>query len=301
MMHPRVFTLLVGVAACASACKRFEASAAQKEALLAQRDSQVAERITLVDQTRQKDKPVARWMMPPELREISGLAMTADGRVLAHGDEIGRVYVLDPKRGVVLKRFTLQGAPHADFEGITVARGSIYLIASNGVLYEFTEGADGASVPYRIHDTHLGHECEFEGVAYQADSAWLVLPCKTVGKKSLEDQLVIYRWKIGDTTSSAVSRMTVPLAPIVEPNGWKTLHPSDVTIDPATGNLVLVASQQKALVEITPAGQLLRSEPLPTGHHQAEGVAITRDGILIVSDEATPKNPAAITLYRWRP
>jgi hypothetical protein len=29
-------------------------------------------------------------------------------------------------------------------------------------------------------------------------------------------------------------------------------------------------------------------------------VAVTRDNILIVSDEATQK-PAAITLYRWRP
>ena len=32
---------------------------------------------------------------------------------------------------------------------------------------------------------------------------------------------------------------------------------------------------------------------------QAEGVAITKDSILIISDEATSK-PAAVTLYRWR-
>jgi hypothetical protein len=43
----------------------------------------------------------------------------------------------------------------------------------------------------------------------------------------------------------------------------------------------------------------LKAEALPTGHEQAEGVAVTPDGILIISDEAT-RTPAAITLYRWR-
>jgi uncharacterized protein YjiK len=302
MIERSATALLLSVVACASACgERSEASAAQTRALLAQRDSQVAQRVAAADSAPKKNKPVAMWMMPPELREISGLALTADGRLLAHDDEIGKVYVLDARRGVILKRFTLSGAPHADFEGITVAGASIYLIASNGVLYEFSEGADGASVPYTIHDTRLGHECSFEGVAYQADSAWLLMPCKTVGKKkSRQDWLVIYRWKLQDTTSARLSMLTIPLARIVGSNGWKSLEPSDITIDPTTGNYVLVASHEEALVEITPQGEVVRAEPLPKRHHQAEGVAITRDGILIVSDEAT-KRPAAITLYRWRP
>lgn len=302
MTERRAIALLLSVVACATACgDRSEASAAQTQALLAQRDSQVAHRLAAADSAPKKNKPVAMWMMPPELREISGLALTADGRLLAHDDEIGKVYVLDARRGVILKRFTLRGAPHADFEGITVAGANIYLIASNGDLYEFREGADGASVPYTRHDTRLGHECDFEGVAYQADSAWLVMPCKTVGKKkSRQDQLVIYRWKLQDTTSARLSMLTIPVARIVGSNGWKSLQPSDITIDPTTGNYVLVASQEEALVEITPSGEPVRAEPLPKRHHQAEGVAITRDGILIVSDEAT-KRPAAITLYRWRP
>jgi hypothetical protein len=45
---------------------------------------------------------------------------------------------------------------------------------------------------------------------------------------------------------------------------------------------------------------VLRSEPIPGDHRQPEGVAITRDSILLVSDEANVK-PAVITLYKWRP
>ena len=81
-------------------------------------------------------------------------------------------------------------------------------------------------------------------------------------------------------------------------NKWKKFRPSDITIDPSTGNYVMISSLDHGLVVITPSGDIVRSEPLPGKHHQAEGVAITRDNILIISDEATSK-PAAITLYRW--
>jgi len=61
---------------------------------------------------------------------------------------------------------------------------------------------------------------------------------------------------------------------------------------------VLIAAQEKGLVEITPFGDVVRTMPLPGAHGQAEGVALTRDGLLIVGDEATSR-PAALTLYRW--
>jgi len=97
---------------------------------------------------------------------------------------------------------------------------------------------------------------------------------------------------------SARSRFTVPLKQVIGSNGWDHFHPSDITIDPFNGNYVLIASREQALVEITPAGEVVFSRPLPGAHGQAEGVAITRDSILIISDEKST-GPAAITLYRW--
>jgi uncharacterized protein YjiK len=71
-----------------------------------------------------------------------------------------------------------------------------------------------------------------------------------------------------------------------------------MTIDPATKNYVLVASQEKALVEITSDGEFVRAGLLPEPSQQPEGVAITRDGILIIGDEGQDR-AATITLYRW--
>ena len=48
-----------------------------------------------------------------------------------------------------------------------------------------------------------------------------------------------------------------------------------------------------------PDGEVVSSAPLPALHQQPEGVAITADSVLMISDEATGK-PAALTLYRWR-
>ena len=245
--------------------------------------------------------PLARWILPRELGEVSGLALTSDGRLLAHGDESGQIFVIDPRGGALLKRFSIGssgGDARADFEGITVAGERIIMAASNGMLYEFAEGEDGERVDFVVHDTRLGKECEFEGVAFDSAQGMVVLPCKNVRTKNLRDQMVLYRWRLDGDGDSTLGPMSIPLRQVIGSNAWKELHPSDITIDPATGNYVIVAAQEKALIEITAQGEVVRAEPLPGKHKQAEGVGLTRDGLLIVSDEATTR-PASLTLYRW--
>ena len=294
---------IVGLVFCAItsgvACRESsQASAAEVQATARAREHELERRIAKADSTGKID-PVAMWMMPPELQEISGIALTADGRLLAHGDEQARIFVLNPRTGLVLKKFTLGTGIAGDFEGITVAGSDIYMIASNGTLYQFREGANNAAVHYSTIDTHLGKECEFEGVAYEPDSAWLLMPCKRASKKLPRDNLIIYRWRLQGGDSTRLTTLMIPHSEAIGSNDWKGLHPSDITVDPTTGNYVLISAQEKALLEITPGGQVERSEELPGKHPQPEGVAITRDNILIVSDEVS-KRPASITLYRLR-
>ena len=243
---------------------------------------------------------IARWVLPQELREISGLALTTDGRVLAHGDEDGEVWEIDYRRGVLTKKFSLgERRIKGDFEGITIANGVVFMLASNGKIYEFREGANGSHVAYTILDTGLKPQCEFEGVAFDPAINALLLACKHVHDKQIQGAIVIYRWSLVVTDSaSRLTRMIVPVDSVLEANRWKNLHPSDITIDPLTGNYVIVASLEKALISITPAGALVFVRPLPASHPQPEGVAITKDGILLVSDEGG-QGSGIITLYKW--
>jgi hypothetical protein len=282
-------------------CRSSDGSSALRpdSATLRERDATLAKRMAATPGGVETGKAIAQWILPRALTEVSGIALTPDGRLLTHDDEHGRITVIDPRRGVVLKRFVLgEAGTRGDFEGITIADDKIYVVISNGNLFEFTEGANGQRVPYTAHETRLGRECEFEGVAYDSTARSLVLACKNVGMKRYRDHLVLYRWSL-DRTTDRLSMLTVPLSQVIGDHDWKGLHPSDITVDPSTGNYVIVASKETALVEITPTGTVVRSIALPEKtHSQPEGVAITRDGILIVSDEGTRRAPT-ITLYRW--
>jgi uncharacterized protein YjiK len=293
----RLFASLMAVVTLASACKRRGEVSEAEAAELADREKRLAARMSGIAADAVQGGPLARWVLPAELKEISGLAVTASGQLLTHNDEQGRVFVIDPKRGMVTKQFMVgSGDLRGDFEAIAVRGDEIFMLLSNGTIYRFREGEDGQTVRYTTVDTKLGRECEFEGMAVSGET--VLLSCKNVAKRGPKDQLVIYRWNLAGPSSQQPSMLTVPLASLTGPNGWKTLHPSDMAIDPVSKNYVIIASQEKALIEITPDGQVLRSGPLPEPSEQAEGVAILKDGILAISDEGN-RSPATITLYRW--
>lgn len=276
-----------------------KAKAAELEKLAATRKAELARRLATAAATPDKAVPLAMWIMPPQLREISGLALTSRGTVLTHDDNSGRISEIDPKTGILVKGFSLLGNQKEDFEAITIAGNDIYLMSSDGKLFRFREGADGQQVQFMAFDTGLGKLCEFESLAYEADSSRLLMACKRILDKESPKDLVIYRMPL-PLNRSTFTVMSIPIKQVVGSNPWKGFRPSDMTIDPFTKNYVIIASHEKALVVLSPDGDVLRSEPLPGDHQQAEGVAITNDGILLISDEANVK-PAAITLYKWRP
>jgi uncharacterized protein YjiK len=300
MTMSRTLIVLLCAVPCLQSCRETpRARAAEAQRVQEPRKAALARRIAAVDAGPDKTVPVAQWLMPPELREISGLALTSRGTVLTHDDNVGRVYEIDPRTGILLKAFSLIGNVKGDFEAITIVGNEIYLMASNGKLFIFKEGADGAQVPYTIYNTRLGKQCEFESLAYEADSSRLLMACKRFLDKQEPHALLIYRLPL-PLGRGAISTMRIPIEEVVGSNKWKNFRASDINIDPTTGNYVLIAAREKGLVVVSPDGDVLRSEPLPGDHRQAEGVAITRDSILLVSDEANVK-PAAISLYRWRP
>jgi uncharacterized protein YjiK len=285
---------------CVAACRDTpKARAAELQKIAAARKQELARRLATADANPTNALPLAMWIMPPQLREISGLALTSRGTVFAHDDNAGRVAEIDPKTGILVKSFSLLGNQKDDFEAIAIAGNDIYLMASDGKLFRFREGVDGQQVQFIVFDTRLGKQCEFEGLAYEADSTRLVMVCKRILDKQTPQDLLIYRMPL-PLNRATFSLLRVPLQEVVGSNKWKNFRPSDITVDPFTRNYVIIASHEKGLLVLTPDGDVLRSEPLPGDHQQAEGVAITNDSILLVSDEANVK-PAAITLYKWRP
>ena len=301
MTAARGLVLLVCALPCVGACRETpRARAAQVQAVEATRKKEFEQRVALADADSSTVFPVAMWLMPPELREISGLAITPRGTVLTHDDNVGRIYEIDPKTGILLKGFSLRDGVRGDFEAITIAGTDVYLLESKGKIFRFKEGKDAEQVPYTGYDTGLRKTCEFESMAFEADSSRLVLVCKRILTKPAPHEMWIYRIPLPLGDPSAMTVLRIPIQDVIGSNKWKNFHASDINIDPITKNYVIVSSNQKGLVVIKPDGEVVRSEPLPGDHRQPEGVAVTTDSLLMVSDESNVK-PAALTLYRWRP
>ncbi|MBA2292247.1 MAG: SdiA-regulated domain-containing protein [Gemmatimonadales bacterium] len=244
------------------------------------------------------DVPLAKWIMPRDMQEISGIVLAPDGNhVLAHGDERAHLVEIDWRSGMVIKRFNLGETPvKGDFEGITRGGLDYYMLTSKGKIYQFREVEDGKSADYVVIDTKLGDACEFEGIAHDPLTNSLLMACKTP-EKSMRDSLVIYRWPLGDNPPP-VSRITIALDLVIASNDWDDVRPSDITIDPFTGNIVLITAQQRALIVLSRDGQVVSAGPVPTDIPHTEGIAITRDGLLLISAEAGDA-PASITIFRW--
>lgn len=239
-----------------------------------------------------------RFTLPAALNEISGLAVTSDDRLFAHNDERGVVYQLDHRTGRVVKWFALGRHGVADdFEGLAIVGARFFLATSAGTLYEASEGAHGAAVPYTRHATGLGRLCEVEGLAYDPETRALLLPCKTPRARALRGQVSVYAVPLASMRLDARPRFAVPLAALAGVAGKHGFHPSSIERNPRTHTFFLLSAKAPALVELDAAGRVLGARPLPQrAHPQAEGVAFTRDGTLVISDEARG-GPASITLY----
>lgn len=270
------------------------------QATLAARQARLEQALSGPD-TLQPDTPVLRWVLPDHLAELSGLTLTNDQRLFTHGDEFGKVYEIDYRRGVIVKEFSL-GPPLVmdDFEAIAAVGDSLFMLTDRGVLYRFAEGADGQGVSYSMIDTGLGATCQFEGMAFDSTANRLVLACKNVEDGGRNDTTVFFLWPRDRDSSSAgqpLESIRVASAAIIGSLGWPKVEPSDITVDPRSGNYVVIASGQRGIFEITPTGEVIHSRQLPTAHAQPEGLAITRDNLMLISDEANT-GPAVLTAYR---
>ena len=207
---------------------------------------------------------------------------------MGHDDERGVIYELDVATGSIVKRFSL-GDPVAkgDFEGLAIGAGDVfYLVTSTGLLHRFHEAADRANVAFETFDTGLAGECEVEGAAFDFAGERVILARKHNYSAQMHGKLTLYAWSPQTPEHPANPWLTIPVDKLAGAVGTRAFHPSAFEIDPMSGRLILVASHEKAMVELDREGQVLAARSLGRHHRQPEGVTVLADGALIIADEA---------------
>lgn len=237
--------------------------------------------------------------LPGELREISGLAFTDDGRLLCHNDETGIVFEVDYRSGRLVKRFypgrlLLRG----DFEGIATRRDTVFLVDSGGTIHRFRNLPAGQYAEYQPLRTPLHLRNDVEGLTYDPESDCLLLACKGEPGSGLRNtSKAIYAFSLRTRRLQATPRFVLALPEILAHTGGKEFNPSAIERHPVTGHFFVLAYNGMAIIELDRGGKLLGATRLPTSvHTQPEGLAIARDGTLIIANEGQKKT-ATLVLY----
>jgi uncharacterized protein YjiK len=240
------------------------------------------------------ERRTARFDLPGRLDEVSGLAVTPDGRLFAHDDERALVHEIDPAQGTVGKRFSAGDPPvRGDFEGIAIVGERFFLVTSGGLLYELREADDRRESPYRVTDTGLGAQCEVEGLDYDAAHEALLFACKVTRPE--RGVLTIHRLPL-DPARGSLPPIEVPRATLAEHGIDVAFAPSAIAVDP-TGSLILVSAPVESLIEIDQSGNVLAGVRLSRDRHpQPEGLAFGPDGTLYITDERNGQ-PARVSAY----
>ncbi len=244
-------------------------------------------------------RPAAVFALPAELTEISGLVPADDADVFAVNDEVATIYRLRLADGAIVDRFSL-GKPKAkgDFEGIAVADGFLYLITSDGVVFEtrVDAPADGKRRRFNTYDLGLKKACEIEGLTTDEDGA-LIIACKKAADDPGRETIVMYRWRHDQRLTSLTPYRTVDLR-AAAPSSIGRFAAAGLERGLADNHLFVVDSKDGTLLELTGDGARVDHYRLPAqGHPQSEGVALMPDGAVVIADEGVD-GPGALTIYR---
>jgi uncharacterized protein YjiK len=244
--------------------------------------------------------PSTRMELPAELAEVSGIAFTADGRLLAQGDERAVIYQIDYPSGKLVKRFAIGDAAGPlleDFEDIQVVGDRVFLVTSAGALVEAREGRDGETVPVVRRTRGLRGACEAEGLSWDEPSSSMLLLCKQTQGKRWKDRLVILALNPATGEFEPEPRLTVLHTDLTRATGGKRFVGSAMVRHPRTGTWILISGPERAYAEIDASGKVLGGGTLPAKRHrQPEGLAVASDLTLLISDEAAGAR-ATITSY----
>ncbi len=232
------------------------------------------------------DGTVQQWRLPTRLKEISGLALSPDGRLFAVTDEMAVVYEINYADGKRVRAFGLHDPPlPGDFEGIAWLRDRVYLTTSDGILYSAPEAKDGEQVEATRVDTGLGKLCEIEGLAEESQSGHLFFVCKDGVAGDKHPDLRVFEWSVAD--QRVVGSIALPLADIRRALDTKNFNPSGIVLDRANKRFLIVSARPRALVELSLDGQLIAARRFSQSrrHRQPEGVELTSSGKLLIADE----------------
>lgn len=251
--------------------------------------------------------PAERFILPAQLREISGLAYYKNN-LLCIQDESADIYYFSPDKREITR--TIHISRKGDFEDIAVIEDTAYLLKSNGKVLK-VENFTGEYLEIEEYDSPLRAENDTEGIAFDNTSNSLLVACKGYPdiseKNRYKGSKTVYRIELPGmifdyvpviainlkdpecfADSSVYARLRNSAARIPALDGFQ---PSALTFKPSTGEIYMISSSGNLILILNSGGKIATFAILPMNIFiQPEGICFSPSGDLYISNEGRGGN-----------
>jgi hypothetical protein len=149
-------------------------------------------------------------------------------------------------------------------------------------------------------DLNFSSKFEIEGLCYDPGSESLLIACKNYSGKTYKGMRAVYSFSLKTAKVNKIPRFLISLKELKNKFGIKKFFPSAIALEPKTGNFFVLSSKgNPAIVELDSSGTLVSGKLLDKKMHpQPEGLAFTKNGDMLISNESV-NSSATIIIYKY--
>lgn len=253
--------------------------------------------------------------LPEELQEISGIALFDENTLLCIQDERGVVYDYNLTEKKINN--TLKFADSADYEELALAGNDLFVLESNGNLYQIKNFRDGGQKPL-VHNTALKEEHNAEGLCYLKNENKLLIACKDKPSVGEKNRKAFYRFDLNNSTLEETPAFYITakdlkdfakankkslgkrIEDLLEENKIdEILMPSGLAQHPLTNDIYILSSKNSLLVITDKSGKIKDIHSFNgKDFAQPEGITFSSKGDLYISNEGK-KRDANIAMFGY--
>jgi len=258
-------------------------------------------------------------ILPGILHEISGITFINSTTIGCIQDEKGILFIYDLASNEIQRQVTFFS--NGDYEGIARVGDTIYVLRSDGTLYEIA-GYNTDSIVVEPVPTGITAK-DSEGVCYDKDRHRLLIapkenPLRGPGSK---DSRIIYDFnlktmKLADEPAYDFSiealkdfatgnKVMLPLKSKKKKQSAEPVlkfRPSAICIHPLTKDIYVLSSEDYMLFVFSTLGVIKNLFLLnPLVFRQPEGITFLENGDMLISNEGQSKTPATLLRFNYHP
>ena len=255
--------------------------------------------------------------LPSVLHEISGLTYIDSINFACIQDENGILFIYDFRERKIAMEFKFFSK--GDYEGIARVDDTIYVLRSDGVLFEIADYKSDSIIviPYQTNIPSKDNE----GLCYDTENRRLLIACKeSTGKGDLsKDNRYIFAFNLDSmylVTHPVFSFNIEKLKAFAKTNKVKLplkgkkkglrvetvlkLQASEIAIHPLSKKIFILSAEDYMLFVFDRTGKIEQMVMLNhTLFNQPEGITFLENGDMLISNEGPGKEPATLLRFNY--